>query len=325
MPTLRVHFTPDDLTRVRIAQEPDPLWEIVLSLHRLRGPAGAPVFTAWRRKARTRIGPAVKMLLPLVPPTGYFADFLTPAESAAGLEHGIEAVMSTPRARVRTDLARLTTSAQPEWVTALAAGGAAAARAMTLLGNALRDYYNAVVAPDLPLIRAHVESDRARRVRAVLAGGCEALLLGLRPLVRWQPPVLYVDYPVDQDLHLNGRGLLLVPSFFCSGRPVTLLDADLPPVLIYAVDHDVPSSDDQVLGSLLGRTRAALLRRIDATCTTTELARWLEVSPASVSQHTAVLRNAGLISTRRDGGSVLHSLTPLGIALLSGDVSRRSR
>jgi DNA-binding transcriptional ArsR family regulator len=136
--------------------------------------------------------------------------------------------------------------------------------------------------------------------------------------MRWQPPVLHVDYPVDQDLYLNGRGLLLVPSFFCWGRPVTLLDADLPPVLIYAIDHDVPNSNDQMLGSLIGRTRAALLRRIGATCTTTELARWLEVSQASVSQHTAVLRDAGLISTRRNGGSVLHSLTPLGIALLSG-------
>jgi hypothetical protein len=161
VPTLRIHFTPDDLGRVRLAQEPDPLWEIVLSLHRLRRPEATPVFAAWRRTARTRVGPAVKVLLPLVPPKGYFADFLTPAESAAGLDHGIEAVMSTPRARVRTDVARLTTSSTPEWVTALAAGGVAAARAMALLGNALRDYSAAVVAPDLPLIRAHVESDRA--------------------------------------------------------------------------------------------------------------------------------------------------------------------
>jgi hypothetical protein len=36
------------------------------------------------------------------------------------------------------------------------------------------------------------------------------------------------------------------------------------------------------------------------------------------SQHAAVLRDAGLIVTRRQGGCVLHFLTPVGVALLAG-------
>jgi DNA-binding transcriptional ArsR family regulator len=40
------------------------------------------------------------------------------------------------------------------------------------------------------------------------------------------------------------------------------------------------------------------------------------VSPASISQHTAVLRDAGLIRSSRLGKSVVHTMTPLGVALL---------
>jgi hypothetical protein len=38
-----------------------------------------------------------------------------------------------------------------------------------------------------------------------------------------------------------------------------------------------------------------------------------------VSQHTTVLRDAGLILTGRHGKSVMHTLTPLGRAMLRRD------
>ena len=40
------------------------------------------------------------------------------------------------------------------------------------------------------------------------------------------------------------------------------------------------------------------------------------ISLAAASQHASVLRGAGLIVTRRQGGAVLHVLTPLGAELL---------
>jgi DNA-binding transcriptional ArsR family regulator len=40
------------------------------------------------------------------------------------------------------------------------------------------------------------------------------------------------------------------------------------------------------------------------------------VTPSAISRHTTVLRQAGLIITRRDRNTALHSLTPLGTALL---------
>jgi DNA-binding transcriptional ArsR family regulator len=58
------------------------------------------------------------------------------------------------------------------------------------------------------------------------------------------------------------------------------------------------------------------LRSIADGCTTTELAARVGVSVAAASQHATVLREAGLITTRRQGSAVLHSLTPLGVELL---------
>ena len=76
--------------------------------------------------------------------------------------------------------------------------------------------------------------------------------------------------------------------------------------------HDTANS----LGDLLGRTRAAALRELAVSHTTTELADLLGISTAGVSQHTAILRRSGLITTHRIRNTVLHTATPLGMALL---------
>jgi DNA-binding transcriptional ArsR family regulator len=49
-----------------------------------------------------------------------------------------------------------------------------------------------------------------------------------------------------------------------------------------------------------------------------ELTQRLSLSPATTSHHLAALREAGLVTGRRDGRSVLYARTPLGDALSSG-------
>ncbi|WP_410660056.1 ArsR/SmtB family transcription factor [Amycolatopsis sp. lyj-112] len=39
--------------------------------------------------------------------------------------------------------------------------------------------------------------------------------------------MLTARYPLDRDLHLRGRGLRLVPSYFCWDTPVALADDEL--------------------------------------------------------------------------------------------------
>jgi DNA-binding transcriptional ArsR family regulator len=319
---LRIHFTADDLARTRIMRGADVMWETVLSLQLLQNHEGAVVFDRWRRQVRGRLGRWVSPLITLAPYAEYFPDFLTPSESGPGLEGGLDKVLSTPRTRLREELQVLGAYQRlPSWIGRLAAGDI---EIIKVLEKALRAYHASVIAPGWPSVQASVGADRARRVHALAEGGCESLLNSFRPVMRWNPPVLEADYPVRQDFVLGGRGLLLVPGYFCWRTPVTLLDPELPPVLVYPIagecraTHGSPEHlDDQSLVRLLGRTRAAVLRAVESGGTTTEISRRAGTSVASASQHATVLREAGLIGTRRDGAAVQHTLTPLGEAALA--------
>ncbi|MFD3374306.1 MULTISPECIES: ArsR/SmtB family transcription factor [unclassified Streptomyces] len=331
---LRVHFTPDDIARVRVAAAPDPLWEIVNSFQALIREENALAFGDWRRIVRPRLGPTDGLLAALLPPHGYFPDFLTPdLGGSLGLEDAVDTVLGTPRAGLRGDLARLVASpARPRTLPAEARALAEGTlEALQRLGAALHGYHRRALAAFWPHIRAQVDADRAVRARAVLGGGTDGLLASLRPVLRWQPPVLEADYPVDHELRLDGRGLLLQPSFFCSRRPVTLAVPlpDRTPVLVYPIQHTLGwaltpggtgrgTGPGAGLGALLGRTRAAILQDVVTGRTTGELAERLGISGAAVSQHTAVLRQAGLLLSVRRSKHVLHTITPAGLVLLDG-------
>jgi DNA-binding transcriptional ArsR family regulator len=319
---LRVYFTGEDLARVRVAGAPDPLWETLLSVHQLTQPGAGIVFGQWRSRALTRLAPAMRMLLDLAPPNGYSPDFLTPSAASGGLEAGIDAVLHTPKRQLGAELGLLSKRQRPrEWSRPLAGGDPATLRR---LGEALRLYYERILAPHWSPIHAAIDADRAIRARAFLDGGVNQVLARLHPTIRWQPPVLEVGYGPDRELHLDGRGLLLLPSFFCWRDPISLQDNNLPPVLVYPVEREpgwaapIAGSPDgpRALAAVLGRTRAAVLRTIEANCTTGGLAQRLGISLASASEHATQLREAGLITTHRDGKAVFHTLSPLGQSLI---------
>ncbi|MDW6062943.1 helix-turn-helix domain-containing protein [Streptomyces sp. FXJ1.4098] len=352
---LRVHFGELDLARLRMAIRPDALWETVLSFHRLREHRAATVYGEWRSLARNRLNGEARLLAPLIPSRGYFPDFLTPAEGGIGCDSGMEALRATSQTRLHTEISRLPAAARlPGWIRDLGQGER---RSLDRLTATLTSYHQAAIAPYWPRLQARIEADRAVRGRALLDGGADGLLASLPPTMRWRPPVLEVDYPVDRDLELGGRGLLLQPSFFCRRTPVTLFDPDLRPVLVYPVEHAprpapphpparpataprarpvatprpapaaVPgpgAGAAQSLSKLVGQTRSAVLQGVGGGCTTSELARRVGVSIASASQHATVLRDAGLVLTLRRGSAVLHTLTPLGAALLRGGAPAQS-
>ncbi|MER7723470.1 helix-turn-helix domain-containing protein [Streptomyces sp. NPDC096323] len=330
---LRIHVSGWDLSKVRMATGPDALWETILSFHRLRDRRASTVFGKWRSEARPRLNGEVRLLSAVVPPRGYFPDFLTPSQEGAepmDFATGMEALRDTPPDRLRAELAVLGAQGgsggrgaalRAVRPVALDTLGEGRAEPLGRLIGVLRAYHRAAVEPYWPHIQASVEADRAIRGRALLDGGAEELLASLPPVIRWRAPVLEADYPVDRELHLDGRGLLLQPSFFCRGTPVVYRDPLLPPVLVYPLTHaaaPVFAEPGPWLGRLLGNTRSTVLRVIGDGCTTSELARRAGVSLASASQHACVLREAGLVRTLRHGSSVLHTLTPLGGSLLRG-------
>ncbi|MEU3224093.1 winged helix-turn-helix domain-containing protein [Streptomyces sp. NPDC006976] len=325
---LRVHFTSDDLARVRVAPGPDFLWEISNSVQTLQRRDGEREFGDWRRWVRPRLSGSPRLLSRLLPPRGYSPDFLTPTSGDRGtLQASVDVLLSTPRGRLRAELARLATPVQlPGWLGALAGGDAEALRQ---LGGALRTYQREALAPYWRRVHADIDADRALRLRGLLDGGTEGLLAGLGPQFRWRAPVLEAAYPVEQDLWLRGRGLVLQPSFFCWPTPITLADGDLPPVLVYPIHHSAdwagpapgarPAAGSGPLGPLLGHTRAGILRATRTGCSTVEAARLLDVTHPAVSQHINVLRAAGLVTTVRRAGRSFHVATAEGRALLAAE------
>lgn len=327
---LRMVFASEDLLRTRIVATPDPMWELVLGMYRARDVTLPPPTPGWRRELADRLagaGPAgrrsVAVLGTLISPAGSFPDFLTPP-SAGGVDGASEAIAATSQVRLRTDLSAVfAEQAAPTWVRALAGGDRGALHQMIA---AVRSTYDLLVAPHWPAITRAVAADRDARLRMVGDHGIGHALGSLPGVLGWDGETLTVRYPEDRTVRLRGRGLILVPSYFCWGNPVTFIDPDLPPVLVYAATRqdgqdgrpEQPGGVSPALVGLLNRTRADCLHTLTSPHTTTELANRLGTSIGTASKQAAVLRDCGLITSTRRGNTVVHHITPLGNALLAG-------
>lgn len=318
---LRIHFSDRDFRHVQVARSADPMWEAILGLHVLTTPAARlPArLRPWRRRARERLHDAglrsaCRLLSDLAPANAaYFPDFLTPAESEEGMAAALSTLRATPGARLARELREAARYRPlPAWTRRLAADD------RTMLGHvadAARDFHTRLIVPDWSEVEATIAADRAWRLEA-LEDGVEGVLGRLTPFV-WQDPLLCAPYPVDQDLHLRGRGLRLVLSFFCHTRPIATADPNLPPVVVCPVRPHPPERDAEprppaALADLLGSGRARVLAALAATSTTGSVAARLGMPASTVSGHVRVLRGAGLIHSERQGAHVAHRLTGLG-------------
>jgi DNA-binding transcriptional ArsR family regulator len=328
--TVRIHFTTQDLARTYLADDPDPLWELVNSLQALQGRYGGAVLGRWRQHVAADLhgaGLAARIrdrLFPVAPHAAYFPDLLTPAEAALGADAGIDAILHTPRRRLAAEIGRLAGGpGSGTWLADLRTGRA---RTLAELGDALRVFHRRAIAPYWDRLRTNVHRDLATRRKILRDHSVDDLLHSFRPLLHWRRPhLVFAQHPSSREIRLGGRGLRLVPSHFCQTHPVTIFDIDLPQVVVYPVQPDPHWLTAEHLGpnvatlaQLLGTTRAAVLCAARGTCTTTELARRANTSLASTSRHAALLRRAGLLATERRGGSVLHTMTALGMALAAG-------
>ncbi|GAA2485111.1 ArsR/SmtB family transcription factor [Streptomyces gobitricini] len=333
---LRIGFGTDDLNRLRVAAGGDFMWEVVLSLQLLQNRHAALVFDPWRRQVREGLARAglirtTRALMEVSPFASYFPDFLTPGLGSPDPDTGLDAVLSTPRRRLRHELARLYRDRpMPPGARRLAEGGS---EVLHRLGTAVRAYHAVAVAPYKTVIDRAVGADLARRADSALTAGAEGLLGSYQPeLLSWRDGRLECGYPFDRDLELDGRPLTLIPCFFCTRQPVALAARELPPVLVYplplppgcltvAGPGGAPGSGPgsaEHLYRLLGPTRARVLELLGRPMSTSGIAAALHLSPANASRHAAVLREAGLVGSFRDGHRVLHRRTGLGEALLNG-------
>ncbi|KOV33082.1 DUF5937 family protein [Streptomyces virginiae] len=315
---LRVHFTVEDLFNVTFAGGPLPMVELAMAMVAWQRTDEAAVFGRWRARVGQELSPQqVRPLLDLLRPDGDNPQFVEPY--ARTLEEGLAAVRAAAPLLTGEQFARAAARAPgPDtWLRALWGRDR---EAWNQLDGALTAAHEGVVAPYWARIRQSFQADVAWRTRLLAAHGIRACLASTHPDAAWSGTVLEVDRPPHYEVRLGGRGLVLMPSPFWTGRPLVAEHPDGPHVLLYPALTPLPLTSpgpvEGALDALLGRTRAAVLQRLVQRRTTTELARDLDISLPSVSEHTRTLRAAGLITTERDGKAVLHSVTGLGADLL---------
>ena len=324
----RIHFTAEDLARTRVITTVGVAAETFDSVQRLKARDTSPAFRRWHASVRGRLGEQAGPLAALIPVQGPLLDLMSLTGDTASIDEAVENLLAAPRALMRLELGNIDfRPAHRSWARNLVDGER---EARLQVATALRACHSASVAPYWSGMRTRLNRVRDGYARTMADGGVERLLTTLSgPSIRWRPPVLELVHGHEADVHLNGRGLVIAPTLFSRQQVDFMqapLDPDRPPVLTVPAVRGAlidaalwERADDPAPGALddlLGRTRAAVLRETVGGCGTSQLARRLNISSATASHHATVLRNSGLITTRREGKAVLHTITHLGIALL---------
>ncbi|MFG3036080.1 DUF5937 family protein [Streptomyces sp. NPDC048330] len=320
-----LRFGEADPLRIRFAVS--PLWETHSAVRVLARPRQQGYHLPWLRRIEGAareldLGP-LQLLMPL---RGHSPDFLypPPIRAVASFEEEIAAVRETDPALARDDFARALAetpgaAGTPEGRRMLADP----AGAVGWLADLLEDAWEALIAPDWPRLRALLEADVAYHSRRLAEGGLERLLGELHPSFDWaaESATLRVAYSGDHDRPLDGQGLVLLPSVFTWPDVVSGFDPPWQPTVAYPARGigglwtEPAGRTSEALGRLLGPVRADVLCALTEPMGTTALAHLLGRAPSTVSAHLAVLRDAGLLASRRYGHQVLYERTPLGIAV----------
>ncbi len=317
-----LRFDPDDLLRCRFAIS--PVSETQDAVRVLHHPRMQQFHLPWLR--RVRIDPRdLEPLMALQPP-GWGPNFWVPPPSRPSPEIGeqLEQVRATPVDLVEQDLRR-TLGTQPEarYRTLIREMLANPAAARDRIAELLERAFNVLVGDDWVRLRDLLEADITYRTRLFATAGLGAMLRDLDGRLGLSGNVLTYQTPQNERCELAGRGLLLMPSVFIWPSTAVMLDPPWQPMIVYPARGigalwQAPSAEArEAIARLIGRTRARILTSLSDPTATTVLARQLGLSAAGVSSHLTALRDAGLVTARRDRHRVLYERTPLGLALLN--------
>lgn len=329
--SFRMRFAAEDLLRCRFAIS--PLRETQGAIRTLSRPDRHGYHLPWLRQVRAAAaGLDLTALRLLTPEIGYGPDFLHPLPQAplATLDDELAAVRATPpktaHAQITATLAQIPGSDRSRRGREMLADPAGTVRH---LAGLYEQVWSALLQPHWPRLRAVLEADVAYHARRLADGGMQRLFTGLHPMLSWSDGALTAHAPHLPAPHLPGpdgrsRGLVLVPSVFFWPEAGSAFDPPWQPTVLYPARGigglwaETGPAVATALVRLLGTNRAAILTGLDAPTTTTALAHRHALAMSSVSAHLAVLRDAGLLASRRYGHQVLYERTPLGVAMATG-------
>lgn len=308
-----------------------PLGETVRSALVLDDPAGRIVHRPWAAAVRGRLGALdLTVVRALQPPDVYGPDFFHPAPAGPSADIcGELAVMArTPPAQIRAEVLRAYAGRRLPAV--LEPFVHRPAEAVASLADLLHAYWLVALAPHWPRMKAILEGDVLHRARQMADAGAQSMFAAIDPSITWADGVLSIQKRCcGMTLPLADRGLVMIPSVFAWPKVAVVFDAAWHPAVIYPArgigalwKARAASAESDGLGALIGARRAIVLTDLDQPRSTRELASRLGMTSSGVSQHLAVLRNAGLVRSQRVGRVVLYARTGTGDILVCPDPGR---
>lgn len=304
-----------------------PLAEVGASIRLLGLPQSGHPHQPWVQRVRSELAESVdmEMLSAACPPSRWPPDYLfAPTEpSATSINDQLDQLRRYKPERFAGDLRQAWSGHhQPRTVDVLLEDPGAG---LHRLADELGAYWSVAIHPHWSRICAVLEDDVAYRASRSISGGLYELLEDLHPEITISGLRLVIDKPPHHDEQHHGTALTLIPSVFLYPNLVVGHDESGRFSVIYTArgvgrvwegGREPAHTDRDALGSLLGPTRAQILRRLDVPMTTTLIARHLQLTPSNVSQHLTVLREAGLLLSWRTGRDVLYKQTPLAQSLI---------
>lgn len=322
-------MTVTDFAQMRFAYS--PFTELIDSLNMLHSGQVHPLYRGWAEATGERVRRLDGELLRAVVPARGLVPSFPHGDSRATIEQQLQLVADLPPGMLRAELESVWRDcALPPAARRLIADGSGGPRRVA---DALWAYWDAAVGPWWGQLQAVLDADVAYRARRLASGGIADLMADLHPQLRLRDQVIRINKAHRGEHDLTGAGLLLIPCVFA--WPDIKFDPGMlgPPSLVYGprgigtlwATSEARVPDDNALGTLLGRSRGAILRSVELPKSTTELARELGLSAPTVSIHLSTLQRCGMVASWRSGRRVLYQRTPLATSVVSAASAGEAR
>ena len=314
-----------DVSAIRFGISPG--FELVHAVRNLLRPHLAPLHWGWFRSVPARPqSDGFRLMAVISGVDGYLPDFLTSTPSGdmtPGQE--LDRLRRVPDEQLRNDLRKMAIRSSGARQREIREMIDDPARARTAIVAAWQDVWETLLAPVWPQILRLLRADIGVRARRIADTGLADMIATLHSTVTWHDEAVRVQLPhYGATVDCGGTGLVLVPSVM-STRRCSVLDEPPPLPTIFYPAHGISETWHQsgtgildALTALLGSARARLVLELQQPLSTTECAQLTGLAASTASHHLTVLRDAGLVDSRRAGARVLHTRTPLGEALAGG-------
>jgi DNA-binding transcriptional ArsR family regulator len=320
-----------DLANVRLMRSPNA--EIQAALHGLRHPYKHRLHSPLAACLPTYRDEKFAFLMDAFELPGWVPDLGAPTMANLSLAtpaEQVEAVAAADLAVCESDLAYLRRrSTSRRWM------GLTPRRYRLQMTAACGWFWEGTVQPMWNRIESIAAADLAYRSVVSAARGAATVVGELSAYLRIHDNrrIEVSGTPFQVHFESTGAGMVLLPTVLRAPRlSVSVIDGI--PIISYGARgagrlwERIPDANT-ALPALMGRTRADILARLRVPATTTAVAAEMDLAPATVSEHLAVLAGSGLLSSWRDGRRVVYELTELGEQLLAvgrgGPVTRRRR